>query len=33
LQAIDTDVATAQDTFCTSPAARAIFPDAQRVGL
>jgi len=33
LQAIDTDVATAQDTFCASPAARAIFPDAQRVGL
>jgi hypothetical protein len=31
LGAIDMDVATAQDTFCESPAARAIWPDAARV--
>lgn len=31
LQAIDMDITTAQDTFCASPAARAIWPDAQRV--
>lgn len=31
LHAIDMDVTTAQDTFCASPAARAIWPDAQRV--
>jgi hypothetical protein len=33
LQAIDIDVGTAQETFCGSPAANAIFPDAQRVAL
>jgi hypothetical protein len=31
LQAVDMDVAAAQDTFCGSAAARAIFPDAQRI--
>jgi hypothetical protein len=31
LQAVDMDMAAAQDTFCGSAAARAIFPDAQRI--
>jgi hypothetical protein len=31
LQAVDMDVAAAQDSFCGSAAARAIWPDAQRV--
>jgi len=31
LQVVDVDVATAQETFCGSAAARAIWPDAQRV--
>lgn len=31
LHAVDMDVTTAQDTFCASPAARAIWPEAQRV--
>jgi hypothetical protein len=31
LQAVDMDVSAAQDTFCGSPAARAIWPDAQRI--
>jgi hypothetical protein len=31
LQVVDMDVAASQDTFCGSPAARAIWPDAARV--
>lgn len=31
LSAVDMDIATAQDTFCASPAARAIWPEAARV--
>ncbi len=33
LHAVDMDVSAAQDTFCASPAAGAIWPDAQRVAL
>lgn len=33
LHAIDMDVFQAQDTFCASPAARAIWPGAQRAAL
>ncbi|WP_422269565.1 hypothetical protein [Mycobacterium sp.] len=33
LHAVDMDVWQAEDTFCASPAAKAIWPDAQRISI
>ena len=33
LHAVDIDVWQAEDTFCASPAAKAIWPDAQRISI